>query len=140
MAVGQNRMTGGVQLGVCLQLNATSDTSGSSFRLIEDGMRVLASGKLPKCSPLLSWTSLRLEFEGQNVSAFVNNQTVAVAAVKAAGGMIGLASSWDHVEFDNFSVSSSNSTGTPPLLRNASSCKNASLAGNWLRSNSQAQR
>lgn len=128
MAVGQNQLTGGVQTGVCLQLNATSAGGGASFRLLQDGMQVLASGHLPSCHPINSWTSLRLQFQAQNVSAFVGGEMVANAAVTGTGGMAGLASGWHIAEFDDFELSSSNSSTTSTI-----ECDSADLTGTWHR-------
>lgn len=124
-AVGQNRLTGGVAAGVCLQLNATSAQGGASFRLLQDGMQVLASGYLPDCHPIHAWTSLELIFEAQNVSAFVAGQKVAIATVTGTGGMVGLASGWHIAEFDDFDLSSNNSSQRD--------CDTTDLSGIWQR-------
>jgi hypothetical protein len=85
---------------------------------------------------------------GLNVSAVVNGEQVASAAVLSAGGMVALTSSWDEVEFDNFTLASSNTTkhgddttsrplkeSTPAVATStaAASCDNASLSGVWVR-------
>jgi hypothetical protein len=64
--VGENsNIVGGVAAGVCLQVNATSVSGGgASFRLIENGVTVLARGDLLKCKPLDAWTQLELNFKG----------------------------------------------------------------------------
>ena len=105
---------------------------------------MLAKGDLLKLKPFEAWTQLTLKFEGLNVTAIVNGEQVASAAVTSPGGMIALTSSWDEVEFDNFTLVSSNTTaargygnGATPEQHNtknafvssSSLCDNSSLSG-----------
>jgi alpha-L-fucosidase len=147
MAVGENNgKQAGVQSGVCLQLNASSVSGGASYRLLEDGMTVLASGHLPGCRAIDTWLSVQLRFVGQNVSVLVNNQQLATATVKATGGMAGLGCGWHIAEFDDFAISRSNRSSStagvllPPAaaaarLKIDDRCATANLAGTWLRMN-----
>ena len=111
-----------------MQLNVTTVGGGASFRVLQDGMDVLATGDLPGLRPIHAWTSLRLLFHGQNASAFVDGELVATAVVTGTGGMAGLASGWHIAEFDDFELTSSN----VPLK----SCDTADLTGIWERLNS----
>ena len=101
--IGQTKNMGGTSAGVCLQINATAATGGASWRIEEDGVRILASGECADCD-LGKWISLGLGFEDGKASATVNGKAVGSAATTAKAGMMALATGWHVGEFDNFAA------------------------------------
>ena len=104
--IGQNRNMGGTSQGVCLQLNATTPTGGASWRLEEDGTKILSSGECSDCS-LSEWISLELDFtvDGK-VAGSVNGKAIDAVDTNATAGMIALTTGWHVGEFDNFKAKS----------------------------------
>eukprot|EP01048_Picozoa_sp_COSAG05_P008776 COSAG05_NODE_686_length_7932_cov_3.338823_9_plen_321_part_00 len=109
--VGHNQAPGGVSAGVCLQLNETSATDASlSWRIEEDGERIVASGTLHNAS-LSDWHMLELSFGcdggiNSSASATIDGNLVGVGTVSAIKGMAALATGWHVGEFDRFTVAS----------------------------------